>query len=72
MANQRVKNPVISETLGKVLLYKCMTCYKPIEGFYARFGNTGTCSRMCMLVENKKPKYPGHEESDFLKRFNLE
>lgn len=65
------RNPVISEEIGKKLLYKCMTCNKPIEGFYARFGNTGTCSRMCMEVENKKPKYGEHTYEAFCKRFKL-
>lgn len=49
----------------------CMICSKKIEGFYARFGNEGTCSRKCMKVQDSKPLYPDHTAEDFERRFNL-
>jgi len=49
----------------------CMVCSKSIEGFYARFGEEGTCAKSCMEVQDKKPRYPGHSEEEFCQRFNL-
>ncbi len=46
----------------------CMVCQKAIEGFYARFGEEGTCSGECMRAQDLKPRYPGHSEEEFLKR----
>lgn len=45
-----------------------MVCDKSIEGFYSRHGDQGTCSKACMDVQDKKPKYPGHSEEEYLKR----
>lgn len=65
---KRVPNPVIAPEVGKRLLLRCMVCDKPIEGFYARFGDQGTCNRTCMKVQDAKPKYPGHTEEEFFQR----
>ena len=43
----------------------CMVCGKPIEGYYARYGDKGVCSGACMRVQAKKPLFPGHSEEDF-------
>ena len=47
---------------------KCMVCGKECEGYYARFGDTGTCSGDCMRVQDAKPRYPGFPEEEFLQR----
>ena len=65
---KRVSNPVIEPEVGKRLLLRCMVCDKPIEGFYARFGDQGTCGRICMNVQDAKPKYPDHTEEQFFQR----
>jgi DNA-directed RNA polymerase subunit RPC12/RpoP len=67
----KLRNPVIPEAVAKALLYKCMVCSKPVEGFYSRHGDQGTCSGACMKVQDAKPRYPEHSEEEFLKRFNL-
>lgn len=46
----------------------CMVCDKSIEGYYARYGDHGTCSGECMREQVKLPRYPGFSEEDFLKR----
>lgn len=65
---KKLRNPVISEDVGKRLLLVCMVCNKSIEGFYARYGNSGTCSGACMKVQESKPKYPGYSEKEFFQR----
>lgn len=50
----------------------CMVCQRECEGYYARYGNTGTCSGDCMRVQDTRPKYGEHTEEAFLKQFNLE
>lgn len=41
----------------------CCVCNKPIlEGFYARYGDGGVCSKTCMVAQDKLPKYPDHPE----------
>jgi len=54
---KQVLNPVLSDAEAKKLLYNCMICGKPIEGFYGRWGNVGTCSRKCEVIQEGKPKY---------------
>lgn len=34
--------PVITEEVKT-----CMICGRPVQGYYGRWGNTGTCSRIC-------------------------
>jgi len=37
----------------------CCECGKVIEeGYYARYGNGGVCSKTCMQEKDKKPRYP--------------
>lgn len=51
-----------------VPLSPCCNCGKEIEkGYYSRHGNGGTCSRPCMIEQDKKPKYPGHTEEDYFR-----
>lgn len=58
-----------SDTTAKESIdLNCMVCSKAIEGYYARFGESGVCSGTCMKVQDQKPKYPGFSEEDFLKR----
>jgi hypothetical protein len=83
MGNQKARNPVISpvdytprnqpKKEEKLDFDPCLVCGKKIEdGYYARFGNSGTCSKTCMKVQDGIEKYPGHPLADFLKRFKLE
>lgn len=65
---KRASNPVIEQDVGKQLLFRCMVCDKPVEGFYARFGTSGTCGRVCMKAQDSKEKFPGHTEEDFFNR----
>lgn len=39
----------------------CLICGKVIGGAYAHHGHGWTCSKSCMLQEDAKPRYPGHE-----------
>lgn len=66
-SNTPARAPIESEELK----LSCMVCDKAIGGFYARFGELGTCSGTCMKVQDKEPMYPGHSEEEFCKRFNL-
>lgn len=61
-----MKNPVLSEKDAKKLLYRCMLCDKPIEGFYGRWELGGTCSKVCEAIQEAKPKFPDHPEKDTL------
>lgn len=37
----------------------CCVCNKPIlEGYYGAWGDGGTCSKKCELVQETKPRYP--------------
>lgn len=71
MSKRQPLNPVLSEGLGNKLLLRCMVCDKSIEGFYARYGDSGVCSGKCMRVQDQKPRYPGHSHEEFCERFNL-
>lgn len=63
----RAKKPKEEEV--KLDLKPCLNCGKAIsDGYYSRHGDGGTCSKKCMLEQDKKPKYPGHTEEDFLQR----
>lgn len=35
----------------------CVICQKPTSGWYGRWGNLGTCSKKCELVQEALPKY---------------
>lgn len=53
----------------KLDLKPCLHCGKEIgDGYYARYNDSGVCSKKCMLEHDKKPKYPNYEEVDFLRR----
>lgn len=70
---QKPRNPVINEETAKQLLFRCMVCDKPTEGFYGSHASEnktpkGTCSGACERIQQAKPKYPGHSEEDFLAR----
>lgn len=54
---KRLPNPVLSEEQVKKLLYVCMICNRPIEGFYGRWGNGGTCSRVCEKTQEGKSRH---------------
>jgi hypothetical protein len=64
-------NPVINADIGKILVLRCMICDVRVEGFYAQFENGGVCSRICMLVQDAKPKYPDHPAEAFERQHNL-
>ena len=49
----------------------CMVCNRKCEGFYARFGESGTCDSKCMKVQDTKPVYPGHSSEDYERKYNL-
>lgn len=69
--SKRTSNPVLSQGLANKLLLRCMVCDESVEGFYARYGERGTCSGKCMKVQELQPKYPGHGEEAFMGKFNL-
>lgn len=46
----------------------CLVCEKACQGWYARYDKAGVCSKKCMLEQDKKPKYPGYTEEEFLAR----
>lgn len=57
------------EEKNKIVLKPCLVCGKvPKYGYYGGHEGGGTCSRECEVVQNKKPKYPGHSEEDFFRR----
>lgn len=73
----KLRNPVIPDYTPKkkeqveikLDLRPCLMCNKQItDGYYARYGESGTCSKKCMIEQDKKPKYPGHTEEEFLQR----
>lgn len=69
MKQTRMSNPVIQESL--VPKRHCMVCQKACEGWYATFGESGTCSAKCMRIQDAKPLYPDHPVEAFIARFNL-
>ena len=66
-SNTTARAPTESEELK----LSCMVCKKTIGGFYARFGEKGTCSGACLREQEKLPKYPGHSHEEFCQRFNI-
>ena len=45
-----------------VTVEPCLICGTVKEGYYARYGTSGVCSRACMVEQDKLPKYPDHPE----------
>lgn len=45
-----------------VTIEPCLICGTVKEGYYARYGTSGVCSRACMVEQDKLPKYPDHPE----------
>ena len=43
----------------------CCICKRECEGYYGRWGNSGTCDSACEVEQAAKPKYPGHTEDEF-------
>jgi hypothetical protein len=61
-----------NEEEGWVKPQPCVQCGKLIGGAYANHGDAGwTCSDTCMKVQDSQPRYPGHTEESFHKKFNL-
>ena len=59
--------------LEKVDIGPCLVCGDTTrQGNYAQFEGGGVCNKTCMQVQDLKPRFPGHTEEAFLKRFNLE
>lgn len=67
----RVSNPVIPDYRQRTektkekeigLSFKpCLVCTKQIfEGYYARWGDAGVCSKTCNDTQSLKPLYPLH------------
>ena len=42
----------------------CIVCEKPTSGWYGRWGNHGTCSKKCEVVQEAIPKYLKKGEGD--------
>lgn len=40
-----------------VILEPCCVCGKKVEGFYGRWGKSGTCSKSCEQVQESKSKF---------------
>ncbi len=38
-------------------LKPCIVCTKPVAAFYGRWGDSGTCSKKCELVQEQKPRF---------------
>lgn len=71
---KRMSNPVIPQKTVDytprsekkeqevILSFKpCIVCSKQIgEGYYARWGNGGVCSKTCNEIQSLKPLYPEH------------
>lgn len=50
----------------------CCECGKAIEeGYYARYGNGGVCSKTCMQAKEKKPRYPA-PSPEFLQQLEIQ
>lgn len=49
----------------------CIICNRVLKGAYGHHHDGWTCSGSCEKTYDLRPKYPGHTEEDFLKRFNL-
>ena len=73
MKNGKSLHEAQKEHRDSVKLLPCLACNKKIEdGYYARFGDGGVCSKTCMNVQAKKPRFPEYSEENYLKRFQLE
>ena len=58
-----------AEHRDSVALSPCLVCGTEIDkGYYSRHGEGGVCSKVCMVEQEKKPRFPGFEESDYLAR----
>lgn len=49
----------------------CLVCKKATSGYYARFGDNGVCSKICMKVQDSLPLYQEHPAEAFEKLHNL-
>ena len=64
----RKKKPESNE---EVPLEPCLHCGEEVkDGYYSRHQDRGTCSKECMLEQDKKPKFPGFSEEEFFARMN--
>jgi hypothetical protein len=54
---RRVQNGDEAEGDPAEKLYTCLICEKEIDGYYGRWGDFGTCGRVCEGVQAAKPKY---------------
>lgn len=62
----------VAEDYNNAVVGLCLNCGKPVKGgFYGQTEGGGTCSKTCEQSHQAKPKYPGHEEAQFLLKFNL-
>lgn len=43
---------------------RCCVCNKPVTGFYGRWGNSGTCSRVCEAIQSERRKEVYREKVD--------
>lgn len=50
-AHQVVKPP------EKLVEKPCIVCNKPVTAFYGTWGQSGTCSKACELVQSKKSRF---------------
>ena len=57
MKQARILREVQEEYKEKVVGLCCI-CEKPVNGYYGRWGNGGSCSKKCEAIQEAKPKYP--------------
>ncbi len=43
----------------------CCVCKRECEGYYGRWGNSGTCDSACEKVQAAKPRFPEHNAASF-------
>lgn len=58
MANNRNFREV-QEEYRESVVGLCCICQKRVNGFYGRWGNTGTCSSKCEREQEAKPRFLG-------------
>lgn len=52
----------VQEEYKEKVVGLCCICEKPVNGFYGRWGDGGTCSGKCERIREAQPKYPDHPE----------
>lgn len=54
----------VQEDYKATIVGLCLICDKPVNGWYGRWSDRGTCSKKCEQVQEAKPKYPEKGEGN--------